>query len=53
MEKLGNIEIKIEGKSGNDALRPENYDIRHIASLLADIENLLFPNNKKDRPVIT
>ena len=53
MEKIGNIEIKVIGKSGNQKLSPDNYDIKHIAELLQNVEDLLYPNNKKDRPIIT
>jgi len=53
MEKLGDIEFKVIGKSGNQELTPDNYDIKHIASLLQDVEDLLFPNSKKERPLIT
>lgn len=53
MDKIGNIEIKVVGKSGNLELKPENYDIKHIASILQNVEDLLYPNNKKDRPIIT
>ncbi|RMG84133.1 MAG: hypothetical protein D6714_08590, partial [Bacteroidetes bacterium] len=30
VEKSGKIEIKVVGKSGNEDLKPDNYDIRHI-----------------------
>lgn len=53
MDKIGDIEIRVVGKSGNVELKPDNYDIRHIASVLQNVEDLLFPNNKKDRPLIT
>ncbi len=53
MDKIGNIEIRVVGKSGNIELNPENYDIKHIASVLQDAEDLLYPNNKKDRPLIS
>jgi hypothetical protein len=53
VEKIGEIEIKVVGKSGNLELKPENYDIKHIASILQNVEDLLYPNNKKDRPLIT
>ncbi len=53
MEKLGNIEIRVIGKSGNEDLKPDNYDIKHIAKLMQDVEDLLYPNNKKERPLIT
>lgn len=53
MNKIGGIEIRVVGKSGNQDLSPENYDIKHIASILQNVEDLLYPNNKKDRPTIT
>lgn len=53
MDKIGDIEIRVVGKSGNLELKPDNYDIRHIASILQNVEDLLYPNNKKDRPIIT
>lgn len=53
MEKVGDIEIRVVGKSGNNELKPDNYDIKHIASLLQNVEDLLYPNNKKERPLIS
>lgn len=53
MEKIGDIEIRVVGESGSKELKPDNYDIKHIASLLQNVEDLLYPNNKKDRPLIT
>lgn len=53
MNKIAGIEIRVVGKSGNQDLSPENYDIKHIASILQNVEDLLYPNNKKDRPTIT
>ena len=53
MDKIGDIEIRVVGRSGNLELSPDNYDIKHIASILQNIEDLLYPNNKKDRPLIT
>ena len=53
MDKIGDIEIRVVGKLGNLELKPENYDIKHIASILQNVEDLLYPNNKKDRPLIT
>ncbi|MFD0975427.1 hypothetical protein [Salinimicrobium gaetbulicola] len=53
MEKIGDIEIRVVGKSGNLELRPDNYDIKQIASIMQNVEDLLYPNNKKDRPIIT
>lgn len=53
MDKIGEIEIRVVGKSGNNELKPENYDIKHIASILQNVEDLLYPINKKERPIIT
>ncbi len=53
MSKIGELEIKIIGKSGGLELKPENYDIKHLASVLQNVEDLLYPNKKKDRPLIS
>lgn len=53
VEKIGYIEIRITGSKGNIELVPENYDIREIIPMLENAENLLFPVDKKDRPVIS
>lgn len=53
MDKIGHIEITITGSKGNIDLVPENYDIREIISILENAENLLFPIDKKDRPIIS
>jgi len=53
MDKTGFIEIRISGSKGNIELSPDNYDIRDIISLLENVEDLLFPVDKKDRPTIS
>lgn len=53
MDKIGDIEIRVVGKLGNLELKPDNYDIKYFASILQNVEDLLYPNNKKDRPIIT
>ena len=53
MEKFGNIEIRVLGNKGNLKLSPDNYDVKEIISMLQNIEDLLYPTNKKDRPIIT
>ena len=53
MEKIGDIEIRVVGNSGGKDLKPDNYDIKHIATILQNVEDLLYPNNKKERPLIT
>lgn len=53
MEKIGFIEIKITGTKGNLELSPDSYDIREVISILENVEDLLFPNDKNDRPTIS
>ena len=53
MDKIGDIEIRVIGKFGNMDLTPDNYDISQIASILKNVEDLLFPTSKKDRPLVT
>lgn len=53
MEKFGNIEIRVLGNKGNLKLSPDNYDVKEIISMLQNIEDLLYPTKKKDRPIIT
>ena len=53
MDKLGEITIHVVGQVGNDPLGPNNYDISSLKELLDDVENLLYPNEKRNRPVIS
>ncbi len=53
MEKFGNIEIRVQGNKGNLILSPDSYDVKEIIAMLQNIEDLLYPTNKKDRPIIT
>lgn len=53
MDKIGHIKIQISGSKGNLELSPDNYDIREIISILENAENLLYPGDKKDRPLIS
>jgi len=53
VDKIGYIEIRITGSKGNMSLSPYNYDIREIISILENAENLLFPSDKRDRPIIS
>lgn len=52
MGNLGQIEIHIVGLKGNNPLTPDNYDIKEIISLLSNIEPLLYPGMKSNRPDI-
>lgn len=53
MEKIGELEIQVVGKFGKLDLTPDNYDIRQILILLENVEDLLYPNATKNRPLIT
>lgn len=53
MDKTGEIEIKVTGSKGNMDLSPDNFDIFEITSILQQMEDMLYPNNKKDRPIIS
>lgn len=53
MEKTGFIEIRITGKKGNLDLTPDLYDVREVIAVLEQIEGLLFPADKKERPIIS
>lgn len=53
MDKKGYIEIRVVGNEGNNPLTPDNYDIREIKLMLENIEDILYPGNKKMRPDIT
>lgn len=53
MDKIGYIEIRVVGSKGNLKLNPDNYDIREVISMLENAENLLFPSDKRDRPIIS
>jgi len=53
VEKTGFIEIRITGTKGNLDLTPDNYDIREVIAVLEQVEGLLFPADKKDRPTVS
>ena len=53
MEKIGHLEIRISGTKGNLELKPDTLDVRELIGVLEQSEDLLFPNEKKDRPVIS
>jgi hypothetical protein len=53
MNKIGQIEIIVKGFKGNVEVTPDNYDIKDIVDILQNVEDLLFPNNKKERPIIS
>jgi len=53
MEKIGYLEIKITGSTGNIELKPDNYDIKEVVSVIEQAERLLFPGEKRERPLIS
>jgi hypothetical protein len=53
MGKTGNIEIRVSGSKGKTVLSPDNYDVKEIISVLQNVEDLLYPSNKKERPIIS
>jgi len=53
VDNLGYIEIKVVGKIGEIELTSANFDIKQLSLLLNNVEDLLFPNNKNDRPLIS
>lgn len=53
MENTGYIEIKIGGYKGNLKLTPDTFDIKEIINIIELAEKLLFPIERKERPLIT
>lgn len=53
MENKGYIEIKISGFKGNLKLTPDTYDIRELTELIEQVERMLFPGERKERPLIS
>jgi hypothetical protein len=53
MENKGFIEIRISGKKGLLNLAPDNFDISEIRDIIEQAENLLFPSDKRNRPLIS
>lgn len=53
MDKLGEITIHIVGQVGNEPLGPANYDISALKEMLGAVESLLYPNERRNRPIIS
>lgn len=53
MEKTGQIEIKVTGSKGNVELKPDTYDIKEIISIIEQAEKMLFPGERRERPLIS
>ena len=52
MEKDGIFVLRISGENHGKELSPKNYDIRELAAILTNVEDILYPN-AKERPIIT
>ena len=53
MENKGYIEIRVSGFKGNLKLTPDTYDIRELSELIEQVERVLFPGERKERPLIS
>jgi hypothetical protein len=55
VEEKGYIEVKVEGKIGNQPVKPSDVDISEIKEMISDVETFLYPtrNEKIDRPHIS
>jgi len=53
MENKGFIEIRIDGKKGEIPISPEIYDISEIRNIIDNVERILFPHDRKNRPTIS
>lgn len=53
MERTATFEVIVQGTMGGKPLMPEDFDIRSLRDLLAEVEVLLYPNDRRDRPVIS
>lgn len=53
MEARATFEVRIDGKRGGKDLKPDEFDIRELRGLLDEVEVLLFPNDRRERPVIS
>lgn len=53
MEKIGYIEITISGAKGSLKLTPDTFDIRELTELIQQVEKMLFPGERKERPLIS
>jgi len=53
MEKIGYLEITVSGAKGNLDLVPETLDIKELIEIIEQAERLLFPGERKDRPLIS
>lgn len=53
MENIGYIEIIVSGAKGNLKLTPDTFDIKELSEIIEQVEKLLFPGERKERPLIS
>ncbi|WP_337866048.1 hypothetical protein [Ignavibacterium sp.] len=53
MDNIGYIEIIVSGVKGNLKLTPDTFDIKELTEIIEQAEKLLFPGERKDRPLIS
>lgn len=53
MENIGYIEIIVSGVKGNFKLTPDTFDIKELSEIISQAEKLLFPGERKERPLIS
>lgn len=53
MENTGYIEIIVSGVKGNFKLTPDTFDIKELTEIISQAEKLLFPGERKERPLIS
>lgn len=53
MERTGTFEVVVTGTKGGKPMGPADYDIKALRALLEEVEVLLFPGNRHERPVIS
>lgn len=53
MDRTASFEVIVTGTRGGKPMGPADYDIKELHELLAEVEALLFPMDRKERPVIS
>lgn len=53
MDRTATFEVILTGNTGGKPMGPQDYDIKALRELLAEVEVLLFPGDKKERPLIS
>jgi len=53
LENIGYIEITVSGLKGQLKLSPDTFDIKELTEIIEQAEKLLFPGERKVRPIIS